>query len=295
MGTQRKAHFATAFACGPQQLDSLTEALGVGMSFSEPKWRERVQFAEDEKASKKRSNVGRRIERSLKKCNALEITRLASTEQQNDLRKKYQAEVAYRSTQNTLDKFRNTFGVEKSLDKKKRTSDKGFQIRMYTKVDRDYWEMEPLREWYNDKKSQDVKHVGGNLALDSAATAFVVDNPNDTDSSSRKNKTSHYMIECGGPHDPGGLMKKITNAYKGNTTTSMGLQQQSDREYLEQARLATEARSNLPHLNRADLKQDNTSGAPHWGHWQQNLEFSRKVTNSRTLRARPAAPWAEGD
>lgn len=265
------------------------------MSFSEPKWRERVEFAENPVASSKRAAGIRKIERSLKRCDSIESKRLASMEKQHQLKVDYQAQVAYRSTQNMLNKFRETFGVQKNLDMKQRCSDKGFQIRMYTKVDRDAWENDQLREWYNDKSAQNVKFVSANQALDSASTAFVVDNPSDTDSSSLKNKKSHYMLRCGGPHDPSGFLKNVDSgkAAPGTSTVSMGMAQASD------AMLTTGAsRPELPHLVPKAAPPKTQLVAPHWGHWKKNLDYSAKVMAEKQAAGlignAPPEPWATG-
>merc|ERR1712086_952439 len=110
-----------------------------------------------------------------------------------------------------LNKFRETFAVEKKEDIKKRPPDKNFQIRLYTKVDRDYWAYMDLREWYNKtgaEKGHGGAFIDGKPALDSASTSFIVNNPKDTDGSSLANK-SNYMLKCGGPHDPSGFLKSI--------------------------------------------------------------------------------------
>ena len=77
-----------------------------------------------------------------------------------------------------LNKFRDTFAVEKKEDLKKRPSDKNFQIRLYTKVNRDYWDYEDLREWYN-KTGQKPGHAtaaaDSKPQLDAASAAFCVD------------------------------------------------------------------------------------------------------------------------
>jgi len=266
------------------------------MSFSEPKWRERVQFAEDGKASAKRAAGIRKIERSLKRCDSLESQRLASHERQHQLKVQYQAQVAYRSTQHMLNKFRETFAVQKNLDTKLRPSDKGYQIRMYTKVDRDAWENDQLREWYNDKKQQDVKFVSANQALDSAATAFVVDKPSDTDSSSLNNKKSHYMLKCGGPHDPSGFLKSVGTgaAAPGLSTVSMGSHIPHDSKITA----GMPERPELPHLVPKAAPPKAALEAPHWGHWKKNLDYSAKVMQHKVASGQvgnaPPEPWATG-
>ena len=126
----------------------------------------------------KRQSGIRRIERSLRKCTELETQRLASINKQHSLKVAYQKEVAYRATGNMLNKFRDTFAVEKKEDLKKRPSDKNFQIRLYTKVNRDYWDYEDLREWYN-KTGQKPGHAtaaaDSKPQLDAASAAFCVD------------------------------------------------------------------------------------------------------------------------
>jgi len=132
---------------------------------------------ETQKQIAKRQSGYRRIERSLKKCSALETERLVSIEKQVANKTAYRKEVAGRSTGNMLDKFRGTFSVEKKEDSKKRPSDKAFQIRLYTKVNRDYWDYEDLREWYN-KTGQKPGHAGAGetpTKLDAVQNIFCVD------------------------------------------------------------------------------------------------------------------------
>lgn len=192
------------------------------------------QGMESQKQIAKRQSGIRRIERSLRKCDELETQRLASIAKQHLAKTAYQKEVAYRATGNMLNKFRDTFSVEKKEDLKKRPSDKSFQIRLYTKVNRDYWDYEDLREWYNktgQKPGHGAVSEAGKPQLDAVSAAFCVDrqafchtlrspspNPNlaertadavfagrpdQTDSSSLNNTRSNYMLQCGGPHDPG--------------------------------------------------------------------------------------------
>lgn len=270
------------------------------MSFSEPKWRERVQRNEDEKQRAKRASGIRKIERSLRKCDELTSKRLASVEKQHALKVEYQKEVAYRSTAQMLKKFRETFKVEKDQDARKRVPDKNYQIRLYTKVDRDYWAYEDLREWYNDKKAQDVKFVSANQALDSASSSFLVEKPSDMDSSSLFNKKSNYMLQCGGPHDPSGFLARVNTgrAPPGHQTVSMGMPQPSDQGVLDTAAQAG-ARADLPHLQARPQPPASALQAPHWGHWQKNLNYSwKKMDNmmaSGQIGNAPPAPYAEGD
>lgn len=223
-----------------------------------------------------------------------------SAEKQNQLKIDYKAEVAYRATAKKLGKFRATFGVEKSEDTKKRLSDRAFQIRMYTKVDRDAWENEDLREWYNDKNNQNAKFVSANQALDSAASSFLADKPSDTDPHSLNNAKSHYMLQCGGPHDPGGFLKAIHagRASPGKKTVSMGTLQPTDSRVMEIAAEANVKRD-LPHLHARPQEAAAVMAPPHWAHWQKNLNYGwNKLDTSYASGGIPQAaetPWALGD
>jgi len=266
------------------------------MSFSEPKWREHIQANESSRDQAKRNAGIRKITRSLQKCDRYETGRMKSMTQQETLKKGYRAEVASRSTSNMLDKFRNTFGVAGDMDAQQRLSDKGFQIRMYTKVDRDYWNLDQLREWYNEKKGPE--HKGGNIGLDSTATAFTSNRPGDCDSGSLLNKNSNYMLKLGGPHDPSGFLERCGQS--GSKTVSQSHQQFADRQAIQNAIKAAPAVStNLPHLNsvKAPISQAKLE-APHWAHWRNNLEHSAKQWDDKRasgqVKAAPGAPWATG-
>lgn len=249
------------------------------MSFSEPKWRERVQFNEDSKAQAKRAAGQRRLERSLKKCDALTAKRLVCVEKQHQLKVDYQAQVASRATQHMLDKFRETFGVADKQDKTQRCSDKAYQIRLYTKVDRDCWTNADLREWYNEKKPGEKGKVSSNQGLDSAASSFLVNNPKDTDPSSKHNKPSHYMLQCGGPHDPSGFLKNVGPSIKPELGGSQALRPKE-----------------------AIPKTELELNPPHWRHWQKQLDWHEGVTAEKVASGQvakgpdhaPAGPWAIG-
>lgn len=246
------------------------------MSFSEPKWRERVETTEDSRARAKRAAGQRKLQRSLKRCDALNTNRLLSIEKQHDLKMAYQSQVAYRSTQNMLDKFRETFGVSSNLDKHQRLSDKGFQIRMYTKVDRDCWANDQLREWYNEKKPQGF--VSANQALDSGASSFVVSNPADSE-----DKKSHYMLQCGGPHDPSGFLKNVPGMAPGSLSDNSSSKQVNAGGYLP--------KKVLP---KTKLEMN----PPHWRHWQKNLDHAAQLISEKKelglIQSAPPEPWATG-
>lgn len=272
------------------------------MSFSEPKWREHVQARESAKKAAKRASGVRKIERSLRRCDDLQLQRLKTVEKQHELKMAYQAEVAYRSTAQMLKRFRQTFQVEKDSDARKRHSDKNYQIRMYTKVDRDAWEYDDLREWYNSKKGGET-FVSANQALDSASSSFCVEKPGDTDSSSLFNKNSHYMLQAGGPHDPSGFLANVNagRASPGSRTVSQGFPQPTDPTVMSTA-VDAGAKRDLPHLHArsspAGKPQMAKLDAPHWGHWQKNLKCAwAKVDNMKATGQIPpaqGAPWAEG-
>lgn len=265
------------------------------MSFSEPKWREAVQTREPANATAKRSSGIRKIERSLRKCDDLQHKMMTSGEKQAALKTAYKAEVAYRSTDKKLKKFRETFGVTKDNDDTQRLSDKGLQIRMYTKVDRDQWQYNDLREWYNKVPGDEKVFVSAAQDGDSAMMKqnFLTMNTG-------ANPKTHYMLQCGGPHDPSGFLKNV-NSMKtpGVRTVSMGtpLKQPHDSRVMSIVAEANHQNSSLPHLQgRSMPPQQAKIEAPHWGHWQKNLGASwNKRDNmfaSGHIPKASSAPWA---
>ena len=221
--------------------------------------------------------------------------------------------------------------MEKREDVKKRFPDKNYQIRLYTKVsafcfslilrrsipfchhpdslcaddqvDRDYWAYMDLREWYNKTGVKgEVQHHGGDFidgkpSHDSAGSAFIVNNPKDTDPSSLSNK-SNYMLQCGGPHDPSGFLKTV-KVDPGSKNVSEGTAQPSDAKHLANAETAM--MRSQPHLEGIKKKPAKleTIHAPHWAHWQKNLNYSAaKLDNMMKNGEIPKpsqCPWAEGD
>jgi len=236
------------------------------MSFSEPKWRERVEFNETETKRAGRIRTKRRIERSLKNCDRLELNRLTSGEKQRELGAIYKAEVAYKSTKKTLDDFRGKFGVQYRLDAAKRPCDRDYDVRLYTFVDKDYWTNGTLREWYNNPKGGDG---GGSTAIP---------DPKRTRDMIGCNKhaatvPAGYMVGIGGALDPSGQ----TAAQKYNR---------------QLAAKQTRGGSGTP------KPKLNIPMAPHWGHWQQNLDYSRNIWDQKRglglVKPAPGEPWATG-
>lgn len=253
------------------------------MSFSEPKWRESVQSREPASAQAKRQSGIRKIERSLRKCDDLQHNMLTSGEKQAGLKIAYKAEVAYRSTDKKLKKFRETFGVTKDDDCTQRLSDKGLQIRMYKKVDRDQWQYNDLREWYNKVPGDDSAPNPDFLAMNNAADS-----------------KTHYMLQCGGPHDPSGFLKNANSLRApGTRTVSMGtpLKQPHDSRVMSAAVEANLINSSLPHLQGRSMPPPQAKiEAPHWGHWQKNLGASWNKRDNMFLGGQvpkaTGAPWA---
>jgi len=198
------------------------------------------------------------------KCDKLELNRLSSGEKQVELGKIYKAEVSQKSTQKVLEDFRGKFGVQYRLDAAKRPSDRDYDIRLYTFVDKDYWTNSTLREWYNNPKGNDGPGV-------------TMSDPKSMRDMLGCNKYAAtappgFMIPKGGPLDASGQ----TGAQK----------------YLSEL--------NAKHARRTITPQPklNIPSAPHWGHWQQNLNYSKDIWDQKRvlgmIKPAPEEPWATG-
>jgi len=236
------------------------------MSFAQPKWRELVQTHETAGAKGNRDRTTSRIKRSTAKSIQLQTNRMESAEKQDGFKNIYKAEVAYGSTEKILNGFRDNYKLKYGLDIVKRPSDRNYDIKQYTKADTYVWDLPDLRDWYNNPKGADATAESGDIASSvgpkhSSGSGF---------GNYKEQFTPGYMVPLAGPADIGGRTQLSLRASR---------------------TLAAAPKSVTVPLMPSQK-------APHWAHWQKNLNYSNDVwdhkRNNGMVQGLPEAPWAIG-